>query len=438
MEPPSTIPLERGGLVVPLFALPLALLIASQGDQELSFISIEDVPNQPFANLLEQKNAEDYSKDEFGALRARIEQERDEKLAAAKKTEEGWKKTLAADRRELEAVNKQSSSDTEEDAKRRSSLHIEIAALERGIRDKKAEQEHSIPAAYELKLSKVWLAKHWPERRSEILREIEEGRGRARRHGDVEDIGYRKLVKDSEKDIETGKQAARQMMAGGWLPAELKNEEVQSYVRRLGSKLATNSDLKVPLHVVVLDSAELRAIALPGGFLYVTSGVIRAAQTESELAGVLSREIARIAARHATRTSNAAWISRLFVPVAQIVVGAFTGGPVNPGAYYGIGYGIEGASTLLKSALNGEGAAHQREADQLGVQYAWKAGFDPRGLVTFLDSIAGKGDDKFLSTEPSLEKRMLNLFSEIQYLPAQGKPTANSEEFDRIKQIVAG
>ena len=71
-----------------MFALPLALLIALPSDQELSFISVEDVPNQPFANLLEQKNEEDYSKGELGALRARIEQERDEKLAAARKTEE--------------------------------------------------------------------------------------------------------------------------------------------------------------------------------------------------------------------------------------------------------------------------------------------------------------------------------------------------------------
>jgi Peptidase family M48 len=422
--------------VVPLYALSLALLIPLQTDQEL-FIPLEDVPNQPFANLLEPRSAEEYSRDALGDLRARIQQERDERLAEARKTEERWKKTLAADRRELEALNKRSSSDTEEDAKRRSSLHIEIAALERGIRDKRAEHEHTIPAAYELRLSKVWLAKHWPERQAEILRDIEEGRGRDRRHGDVEDIGYRKLVKDSEKDVEAGQQAARQMMAGGWLPAELKNEDVQSYVRRLASKLAANSDLRVPLHVVVLDSAELKAIALPGGFLYITAGLIRTAQTESELAGVLSREIARMAARHATRTSKAAWISRLFVPVTQIVAGTFTGGPANPGAYYGIGYGVEGAGSLLGHALSGENQKHQREADQLGVQYAWKAGFDPKGFVTFLDSIAGRSEDKFLSPEPTLEKRLLNLFSEIQYLPARGKPSADSAEFDRIKQLIA-
>jgi hypothetical protein len=72
----------------------------------------------------------------------------------------------------------------------------------------------------------------------------------------VEDIGYRHIVKDHDKDIETGRQAARQMVAGGWLPAELQDDGSQSYVRRLANRIAVNSDLKVPLHVTVVDSRE--------------------------------------------------------------------------------------------------------------------------------------------------------------------------------------
>jgi hypothetical protein len=422
--------------VVSLYALSLALLIPLQADQEPPCIPLEDIPNQPFVSLLEQPHQEGYSHDTLKELRARMEREREEKFEEIRKTEKLWKRKLEDDRRELELLNKSASADAADVARRRSSLHIEIAALERGIRDKVREREHTIPATYEVRLSKLWLAEHWPERRNNILGEIEEGRGRERKHGDVDDIGYRLLASDPEKDIEVGEQASRQMIAGGWLPGRLQHEEVQTYVRNLASKLAANSDLKIPLHVTVLDSQELKAVALPGGFLYITSGVIRAAQTESELAGVLSREIARIAARHATRTSKAAWISRFFVPLTQIVAGFFTGGTANAGAYYGIGYGIEGAGSLLNGALNGVNETHQREADQLGVQYSWKAGFDPRGFVTFLDSIAGRNDSNFLSPEPSLEKRLLHLFSEIQYLPAR-ETSSDSEEFQRIKRLVA-
>jgi predicted Zn-dependent protease len=186
----------------------------------------------------------------------------------------------------------------------------------------------------------------------------------------------------------------------------------------------------------VLDSPEPRAIALPGGFLYVTSGVIRAARSESELAGVLSREIARIAARHATRVSKASWVSRLFVPVTQIATGIFTGGSVNPAAYYGINYGVEGIGGILGRVLNGTNETFQAEADQLGVQYAWKAGYDPRGFVAFLDSTAEKPGHKFLNDEPELRKRLLKIFSEIQYLPEQ-KAVFDSGEFDRIRQRIA-
>jgi peptidase M48-like protein len=415
-------------MVLPAYVLSLALL--APGDPDPTLL------DQPFVELLEWEVPEDYSPADIRELRSRVEKERDDKLEALKKTEEDWKKKLAADRDELEGLNKLSSTDTEESSRRRSELHIEIAALERGIREKNLEYEQTLPRDYELRLTKLWLAEHWPERRADILQKIRHGQGRDRRHGDAEDIGYRKLVKDPEEDIETGEQAARQMVAGGWLPFELQDNEVQAYVRQIAARIAANSDLKVPLRVTVLDSAEPRAIALPGGFLYVTSGVIRSAQSESELAGVLSREIARIAARHGTRVTKTSFISRLFVPVTQIATGIFTGGGMNPAAYYGINYGVEGISGLVGRVLNGSNEQFQAEADQLGVQYAWKAGYDPRGFIAFLDSTAVKPGHKFLSDEPRLRERLLKMFSEIQYLPRQKAPAYDSGEFERIRQRV--
>jgi predicted Zn-dependent protease len=226
------------------------------------------------------------------------------------------------------------------------------------------------------------------------------------------------------------------MIASGWLPFELQDNDVQAYVRTVAARIAANSDLKVPLRVTVLDSTELKALALPGGYLYVTSGVIRAAKTESELAGVLSREIARIAARHATRSSKASLVSKLFVPVTQVAAGIFTGGTMSPAAAYGISYGIEGLGGVLQHVSNGTNEKLETEADQLGIQYAWKAGYDPRGFIEFLDSIAISTNKNFVNDEPQLHERLLEAFTEIEYLPPQKDFVPDTGEFDRIRSLV--
>ena len=418
----------------PAFALSLALLNPALPDQEIALFSPEDVPHQPFVVLMDLRAAEDYSVSELRALRSRIEEERDQKIAELKQREDEWKKKLNVLRDELVGLNKLGSEDTKRSSERRSELHIEISALERVIRDESVERERTIPAAYDLQLAKLWVAEHWPRRRTEIEREIEEGAARERRHGDAEDIGYRQFVKNPEEDIAAGEQAARQMAAGGWLPFELQDHEVQTYVRQIAARLAANSDLKVPLRVTVLDSDELKAIAVPGGYLYVTSGVVRAARSESELAGVLSREIARIAARHATRSSKVTLVSKIVMPVTQLAAGIFTAGTVSPAAYYGIGYGVEGLSGLMVRMLNGTDEKFETEADQLGIQYAWKAGYDPRGFVAFLDSVAGKGENNFLRQEPRLQKRMLNAFSEIEYLPPQREAIPDVGDFESVRR----
>jgi beta-barrel assembly-enhancing protease len=428
--------LKEEELMSPLYALTLALLIPPLPDHELPLFTPEDLLHQPFVVVMELQNPEGFSPSELKALRSRVEEERDRKIAELRQREDDWKKKIVSDRHELEALNKRASRDNAAEAKQRAELHTEIAALERCIRDASIERERTIPAAYERKLAKVWLAEHWPARRDEVLQQIEEGQARDRRHGDAEDIGYRRLVKNPEQDVPAGEQAARQMIAGGWLPFELQDNEVQAYVRTVAARIAANSDLKVPLRVTVLDSAELKALALPGGYLYVTTGVIRAAQTESELAGVLSREVARIAARHGTRSSKMAVVSKLFVPVTQIATGIFTGGAVSPAAAYGIGYGIEGLGGVLQHSLNGMNEKFQREADQLGIQYAWKAGYDPRGFISFLDSASETTDSNFLTEEPSLQERLLNSFAEIQFLPPQKDPAPDTGEFDRIRKRV--
>ena len=420
-----------------LYALSLALLIPPTTDQELVSLTPQESLHQPFVELLQVQSFDGEYRDELKALRSRLIAERDQKVQELKELERGWNERLESARQQLQALNKQGSADTQAASKRRSDLHIEIASLDRVIREKAIEREHTIPATYELQLTKLWLAEHWPDRREKIRQEVDDGDARARPHGDAEDIGYRSFVEDAEEDIDQGRKAARQMAASGWLPREVEDNEVRAYVQAVAARIAANSDLKVPLHVTVLDSEELRALALPGGFLYVTSGVIRAAHTESELAGVLSREIARIAARHAARSAKASWMSKLVVPVTQIATGIFTAGAVSPAAYYGIGYGVEGLSGVLVRVMNGTSEKFEKEADQLGIQYAWKAGYDPRGFIAFLDSISSIREQGFVSGEPSLQERLLNCFAEIQYLPGQKNAVAESGEFDRIRRRLA-
>ena len=267
-----------------------------------------------------------------------------------------------------------------------------------------------------------------------------EGRARERKHGDVEDIGYRLLVDDQEKDISVGEQAARQMGSSKLMPAEIQDSRVRTYVETLAERIAKNSDLKLPLHVTVLDSPEISSIALPGGFLFLTSGLVLACETESQLAGVISQQVAHIAARHGTRNTKRSVISRFLVPASQVATGLFTGGVSNAGAYYGMSYGFQGLQVLVDRTVTSSTGKAQREADQLGIQYAWKAGFDPKGFIAFLDSIAREdhhpGMDSFLLTKPSLGERLLDAFTEIEYLQPRANYIVDSEEFRKAKEPI--
>jgi len=169
--------------------------------------------------------------------------------------------------------------------------------------------------------------------------------------------------------------------------------------------------------------------------------VILATHTESEFAGVLSREIARIAARHAARASKHSLASKMLLPIAQIATGFFSPG-LNQAAYYGIGYGMQGLSGVMDHMMDGAVEKYQKEADQLGVQYAWKAGFDPRGGVDFLESLEGKPATEFLSPNPVLRVRLLNIFTEIEYLGPLPNAALDSPEFhatrDRLHSEFGG
>lgn len=412
-------------------ALSLALLLppAAAGQEILDL---------PYVALRELDGAE-HSPSELKSLRSSIEERRDHLIDACKKEEERLKNEIGGARKKLNEMNGSSSRDTGSMAEVRSRLHAAIAAAEEALRKTEMECEPVLSAAFEIKIAKLRVLEEWPERREEIVRAIEEGRARGRKYGDIEDIGYRKLFDGQEKDIAVGEQAVRRMQAGGLIPGELQDSYVQEYARRLTAKIAANSDLKVPLHVTVVNGSEIDATALPGGFLFISSGLILAAATESELAGAIAQEIARIAARHGARASKRSGISTIFVQAAHVATGLFTGGLSNAGALYGINYGFQGLGMFVDRSLIGAKGKYQKEADQLGIQYAWKAGFDPKGSIALLDSIAQKEYSKtasFFRTHPGLDERLLSLFAEIEFLPVSETYTVDSPEFQQIKKRI--
>jgi len=407
--------------------------------QEPNQLTGEEQLGRPYVALFDTFGLPSSPRD-VKLLRPTIEGEKKQEVANCGQEQERVHSQIESVRRGLKVLNDTAPRDTAPMEASRESLHRNITALEQALRDKKRECEHTIPATYELKLAKVRLLERWPKRREETIRKLEEGRARQRKHGDVDDIGYRKLVEDQEKDVILGQQAVRQLTSSKITPAEIQDSTARQYIQDIASNIARNSDLRIPVHTTLLDSPAVSAIGLPGGFLLVTSGLLLATQTEAELAGVLSQQIAHIAARHATRTSKRSIIAKMFVPAAEVGTGLFTGGVSNAGVYYGMNYAFQGMGVLVDRGLVSSNSDAQREADQLGIQYAWKAGFDPKGFVAFLDSIAKTSEfsktEGFVMTKPSLDERLLDSFTEIQYLPAKETYRPDSPEFRRAKEAV--
>ena len=422
-----------------LVSLGILLPFHAIGQQANNLTSDEQL-GRPYVALFDTFNLPSSPRD-VKLLRPAIEHDRKQEIQNCEKNKKHLQSQLESVRGGLKVLNTSAPRDTPTMAASRDDLHRNITALEQILRDKKRECEHTLPATYELKLAKVRLLEEWPKRREETIQKIEEGRARERKHGDVDDIGYRKLVDEQEKDITVGQQAVRQITSSKLTPIEVQDSAARNYIQDLASNLARNSDLRIPVHTTLLDSPEVNAIGLPGGFILVTSGLLLATQTEAELAGVLSQQIAHIAARHATRTSKRSIIAKMFVPAAQVATGLFTGGVSNAGVYYGMNYGFQGMGILVDRGLVSSNADAQREADQLGIQYAWKAGFDPRGFVAFLDSVARSKEfsktETFVVTKPPLDERLLHAFTEIQYLPSKATYRRDSAEFGKVKQALA-
>ena len=199
---------------------------------------------------------------------------------------------------------------------------------------------------------------------------------------------------------------------------------VTEYINRIGQNLVRNSDARVPFTIKVLDNEEVNAFALPGGFFYVDSGLILAADNEAELAGVMAHEIAHVAARHATKNMTRAQIWN-FASVPLI----FVGGPV--------AYAVaEAAGLLVPLGFLKFSRDAEREADLLGLEYDYASGYDPEAFVEFFEklNIEKKKPNmvaKAFATHPMNVDRIEAAQDEIRkYLPDRPEYVLDTSEFE--------
>jgi beta-barrel assembly-enhancing protease len=253
---------------------------------------------------------------------------------------------------------------------------------------------------------------------------------------DVDAIGNRKVGGRGmgnwyslETEIRLGKQYAMQVEQSVKL---VQDPVVTEYVNRIGQNLVRNSDAQVPFTIKVIDSDEVNAFALPGGFFYVNSGLILAADEEAELAGVMAHEIAHVAARHGTRQmTRLNWAQIGTLPLI------FVGG--------GIGYGIYEASGLaLPLTFMKFQRSFEAEADYLGLQYMYKTGYDPQAFISFFEKIQAKEKKKpgtlakAFASHPQTPDRIEESQKEIAtILPARAQYVVSTSEFDDVKSRLA-
>src|SRR5689334_14127903 len=240
-------------------------------------------------------------------------------------------------------------------------------------------------------------------------------------------VGCRKGVGNwysVDSQIRTGKEYSQQVEASSKL---ITDPTITEYINRIGQNLVRNSDSQVPFTIKVLDSDDVNAFALPGGFFYVNKGLILAADNEAEIAGVMAHEIAHVAARHGVEQDSKAQLAN-FAMIPLI----FMSGGLAAIAYQAAQIGVPLA--FLKFSRGAE-----NEADLLGAQYSWAAGYDPNNLTTFFEKLEKKDKDKpgtlskLFRTHPLTPDRIENVRSLVVRFPDRDEYIVNTSEFNKVK-----
>lgn len=234
-----------------------------------------------------------------------------------------------------------------------------------------------------------------------------------------------KMAGGTESEVKIGRQLAAQVEREARF---VDDPIITEYVNRVGQNIVLHSDAKIPFTIKVIDSDEINAFALPGGFFFVNKGLILAADNEAELAGVMAHEIAHVAARHAMENQR-----KMQILDYGILAGILLGGGVIGNVLYNAGGLIEGLS-YLKFTRGAE-----EEADKLGVQYMWAAGYDPNAMATMFEKLEAKNKKKpgaiakLFASHPAPPDRRSNAIALAARFPERDEYVISSSEFQRVK-----
>lgn len=234
-----------------------------------------------------------------------------------------------------------------------------------------------------------------------------------------------KLSGSMEKEVRLGRELAAEVDRHSKF---VDDPIITEYVNRVGQNIVLHSDAKVPFTIKVIDSDEVNAFALPGGFFYVNKGLILAADNEAELAGVMAHEIAHVAARHAVENQTKGTLLEYAAIAGSIFIGGI------PGMIYQntAGFGLLGA--FMKFSRGAE-----EEADKLGVQYMYAAGYDPGAMATMFEKLEAKNKKKpgFISrafaTHPAPPDRRAAALALAARFPENEEYVISSSEFQKVK-----
>lgn len=228
-----------------------------------------------------------------------------------------------------------------------------------------------------------------------------------------------------EKEVALGRQLAAEVDRQAKF---IEDPEISEYINRVGQNIVLHSDAKVPFTIKVIDSDEVNAFALPGGFFYVNKGLILAADNEAELAGVMAHEIAHVAARHAVENQAKANLMEIGALAGSIFLGGI------PGLIFQNTAGLGLLAAFMKFSRGAE-----EEADKLGVQYLYAAGYDPNAMATMFEKLSAQNKKKpgffakVFASHPQTPDRRAAALTLVSRFPEREEYVVSTSEFQRIK-----
>ena len=438
---------ETARTILVLVICELLILLPVSGDaQQLQkraeapsqLTNCKDLPcylHLPYLTLFQVATELSFTPSEIEAERKALEQAKTYCVTQYKQKAKTYGDEVNGSQKQLQKVS-ETVSDTE-----RHNMHCDIQDARTRQKEAEVLQHQAIPNAYANEEAKLKLIQEWPGDLREIRQQLADGSYLKRQWGNVKDIGFREIAPGQEKDIKAGQDAIKEMKMNGMMPHEMDDKAITDYVNSVAQHVAAHSDLHIPLHVTVLDSKEINAFALPGGYLFVERGLLDAADDESELAGVIGHEIGHDTARHSHKMMERATVAGIFYDAAQVAAMVLTGGVAGIGMYYALQYGFYGLGLVLDLKLLGVSREFELQADQLGIQYTWNSGYDPSGFIRFFDKMATKegyvNGVSWFRTHPPFYQRMVDAEREIMFLPKKPDQVVQTSAFEQMKTELA-